>query len=235
MALLRERDLPDMERAVEAVERQLRDHVAPAWERLPASVGLYRSLDEVPFGAYVVVIDDGDPDKPGLLGYHDEEGLPVGKVLLGPIRALGGDVITGRYAVSKTLSHEVVEMFANRGVDRWRDTPEGLLTPEELCDPVQEDYVVVHTKKGFSVPVSNFVYPAYYDEQDLGADTQYDHNRSLSRPFSLSAGGYWIIRDPKSGDVRLEFGSQVSTAEKSYFEHKARYLGVRARSVYVPR
>lgn len=223
--LLLDRDRADLDRAVEAVDIQLSTQVAPAWGRVAPTIGLYDDVEHVPNGAYMIVLYDS-ADQPGLLGYHDEEGLPVGKVFLEPIKLLGGDLITGAYALSKTLSHEAIEMFGNPGVNLWVDfapgsLAAGQLTPFEWSDAVQDDYVVVHTRAGFAVPCSNFLLPPWFDAQDLGAETKYDQAGNLTAPFTMSPGGYLILREA-DGSVHTVTGAAMTGPEREHVLAKPR-------------
>ena len=98
----------DARTSARACAAQLKLHVAPFWDMVPASVVVYADPGEVPDGADLLVILD-DADQAGALGYHDEtpDGKPYGRVFVAPVldhkwhrphgkpERLGGDVARG--------------------------------------------------------------------------------------------------------------------------------------------
>ena len=71
----------------------------------------------------------------------------------------------------------------------------------EMCDPVEEDTFLVD-----GIQMSNFVYPAWFEPFKHPPGTKFDHLGLLKKPFTLTKGGYVIVK--KNGKVSEEFGSQ---------------------------
>jgi hypothetical protein len=174
-----------------AVRGQLRNHVAPAWGITAPILTLYESLLDVPADVPLVLLVDNS-DRAGALGYHTEtpDGRPYGRVFL-------RDALLEGSAPSTVLSHEAVELALNPDVNRWAASGRGDdLWAWEACDAVQADSYMYR-----GVRVSNFVLPAFFDahppteaprvRSELG---QFDYMGRLSGPFSLSPGGYTVLR-----------------------------------------
>ena len=206
----------DAIRMTRAVGKQIYSHVAPLWSRLPGSVVYYPNRASVPSSAWPVVLFD-TPDEPDALGYHSEDPTdkPFARVFVRPVLDNGGVVLYDPKDVSNTsvasvLSHEILETFVDPTVALWVDGPicdAGNSYALEVCDPVEADSYVIQGN-GKSVSVSNFVLPAWFDE---GAENkQYDYMTKLGKPFSMSRGGYMVVRyhpeqqQQQFGEVRPE-------------------------------
>lgn len=160
----------DVTKVVRDITVQLTRDVAPIWGLVPA-------LEFVPKGQKAngipCTISD-KPDVPGAAGYHDTNGI---KVFVIP----GMDWRT-------TLSHEILELLGDAPANKWADGPNGDDYAFELCDAVEGDvYDITGT------PVSNFVYPAFFDPTAAPTE-RLDHMGNLSAPFGMTAGGYQIRR-----------------------------------------
>ena len=70
----------------------------------------------------------------------------------------------------------------------------------EMCDPVEED-----TFKIDGIEMSNFVHPSWFEPFKHPPGTKFDHLKRLKKPFSMTKGGYVIIR--RNGRVKEKFGS----------------------------
>jgi hypothetical protein len=208
---------------VEAVRKQLQEHVAPAWGMPPPGVFLYDAEQFTPVveGSVIAVVDDdGDDDA---AGFHSIlAGIPFGLVDLKQARL-----------PSRTLSHEALELFANAMLDRWVMGPNGLEYAVELCDAVQRDsYPVEVTMFGETRMdyVSDFLLPAWFDRQDkLLACSYLDPTRGPAerlRPFGLAPGGYAIARNGSGEVVYLAhpFGARMEPAKVSKHSRTARLI-----------
>lgn len=168
---------------VEAVAGQLRDHAGPAWGLPPAGVELYTPGTYIPSaeGMIVAIVDDdGDPEA---AGYHNP---------------LGGVVDLSQSASpSRTLSHEILEMFGNWKLDRWSEPDDvGRAHALELCDAVQRSSYyrdVEMFDEVRKVEVADFVYPAWFDRVAAPA-RRFCQSGLVARPFELAPGGYSIAR-----------------------------------------
>lgn len=173
---------------VRACAHQLRFHVGPAWEAVPAPVVLFNAMGEVPEGADILGVMD-DAEQAGQLGYHREtpEGLPYARVFVAPILAHGGSLTKGSVSLSVSMSHEVCEWFIDPDLSLWADGPTGMY-PVEVCDPVENDAYEID-----GVAVSNFVTRSFFNK-NAPSSTQFDYSGKLSAPFTCSQGGYMQVR-----------------------------------------
>lgn len=208
-AILKDEDFKSM---VEACQAQLEQHVAPMWLR-----GSWNLVSGQPESVgYPIVIMD-DPDQAGALGYHTETpgGKVWGRVFVKPVLSNHGTMLHGSTSVSAVLSHEVIEAYCDPNVNLWADMGNGSMVAHEACDPVENDSYEVTIKNGSKVSVSNFVLPSWFDPQaDL--NEKFDFMAKLNKPFTMSKGGYLVVLDPHSGNVKNVFGSvEASTAHGS--------------------
>lgn len=177
-----------------ACDTQLRNHVAPAWGRRTGKVTV-ATPTTIPAGAVPLYLLD-DPDQQGALGYHDEDsaGRQYGRIFVRPILTHGGTLLDGPLSVAAVCSHEVCEWFIDPTCQGWESVLPGRLLARELCDPVEQDSYRMN-----AVSVSNFVLPAYFDPSDKGP---YDHMGRLTKPGTMTAGGYLIqMVEGKVGQV----------------------------------
>ncbi len=177
----------------QAVQAQMRQHVAPAWGTNPATVNYYTALNKVPAGYWKVVVYN-DSDQEGALGYHDEDGggNVFGRVFVRDTLNAGGDLLYSNLSVCSVLSHEILEIFGDPYVNKWANDDFGIVA-YEFCDPVESDsYHIAIPGQRQSPTVSNFVTPQYFDNAaPFGA--QFDFLRRLGSPFSVDNGGYMIF------------------------------------------
>ena len=171
-----------VEKMVRALQRQVDEHFQPAW-------GIQAKLvfNEEPLLSMKMFIKDRAADEDaGYLGYHFRDGLPVTYVF-------AKDDIEEKGEFSSTLSHELLEMLVDPGVNLYafgfyRDRSgkrRKAFVPYELCDPVEAD-----TYKIDGVPVSNFVLPEWFEPEHEDGFMQMDFRGLLNSPFSLAPGGY---------------------------------------------
>lgn len=80
-------------------------------------------------------------------------------------------------------SHELIELLIDGGLNTYKYRPSKqefwMLEP---ADPVEGQSYAVQ-----GVPMANFVYPAFYEENSPGP---YDHMRTVTAPFELAKTGY---------------------------------------------
>jgi hypothetical protein len=183
-----------------ACDYQLNRQVAPAWGMLPVPVTLYKKLQEVPPNAEIITLLD-NADIANALGYHDEtpNGRPYGRVFVGTILQYGGTIMTGSLSASLVLSHEVLEQFADPNINLWAENDMGVMYALEICDQVEEDSYEIPIGVN-KVSVSNFVFPEWFDSENK-PHIRYDKMNKLRQPFSMTPGGYVIV---KNGDEVTE-------------------------------
>lgn len=185
-----------------AIAKQLREDVAPHWEKTPPEVEFAKgaSLDDpAAFGVYLF----DDADQAGALGYHDvgPDGRPYGKVFAKTTMANGGNVST-------TLSHEAVELSLDPDCTLWALGADGRVHAVEGCDAVEADeYEIVVGDT--AVKVSNFLLPHYFSNKPP-AGAKFDFLGKLTAPSpAKTSGGYTI--DADIGNEGQSFGSLVRT------------------------
>jgi hypothetical protein len=141
-----------------------------------------------------------DADEAGALGYHDltKDGQPVSKVFV-------KTTIDDGQLVSVTACHELFEMAIDPLANLWAEAPDGTEYAYEMCDAVEEDTFLVD-----GIPMSNFVHPSWFEPFNHPPGTKFDHLGKLTAPFSMTKGGYVIIK--KNGRVDNVFGSKSKKA-----------------------
>lgn len=181
----------DVPSVVAALQRQVREHFAPAWG-LDATLAVFAKDAAPPPNFWQLVILD-DADQAGALGYHETtaSGQPIGKVFA---RTAQQDDVSW----SSVASHELLEMLA----DPWIcDTVfvqsadgAGTLYPREVCDAVEgATYEIPGSSPGTAVQVSDFVLPSYWFPGVPGVTptAPFDYLKQLSAPLpALLPGGY---------------------------------------------
>jgi hypothetical protein len=206
----------DVKRWTAACARQIREHVAPAYGKQPVRVQFLTHTSHAPRGAWVLVVLD-DADQAGALGYHSEtaDGRVYGRVFVRPCLDYG-------VPVSTTGSHEVIETFCDPDVNLWRDTGKGYAVAYEACDPVEGDSYLID-----GVAVSDFVTPAWYTTKPTAARLHWLDNGSITKPFQLAPGGYYVRRFPDGSEDQV-FGDR---ANRGYVAAKRSNLARTVRRV----
>lgn len=163
-----------------------------------------------------------NPDVPEAGGYHDEDpqGRPYCRVFTEPYLDNGGSWTSGADSVSCAGSHEIIEALGDENAAGWWMMPDGRLTAQELCDAVEGNS---YEREG--VAVSNFL---LRDWARAGAVGVYDFMKVLTAPFSLAAGGYWLVTDG-SGNVTTEWGTRVPEWKKALKLLHSKRFGMRVK------
>ncbi|HYT41411.1 MAG TPA: hypothetical protein VEP90_03640, partial [Methylomirabilota bacterium] len=134
----------------------------------------------------------------GALGYHDltgTNGLPYAKIFV-------VDILKNNMHLSSTICHELMEILLDPAVQMWaQDNNSGTLYAYEACDAV-EDFE--YTVNGF--PMSDFVYPQFFESFRTAGSTQFDYMGKVTSPFQTTPGGYQITM--VGGQVNNVFGSE---------------------------
>jgi hypothetical protein len=176
------------------VDRQVREHVGPAWGIQPAQVAYFTGSPPQHYDAIITVFDDAD--QAGDLGYHSEgpDADVYGRVFAQPVLSNGGNALTDVLSVCSVLSHEVIETVGDPACNRWAQQASGTETAFELCDPVESSsYVMTVTSVAgteISGTVSDFVLPNWFDPDAAAGAT--DYMALLSSPFQVQSDGYVI-------------------------------------------
>jgi len=187
-------------RMTAAVHTQLAADFAPAWQRAAPAAVFYGNPAEIPPGAHgVALVDTIDGAPVGVLGYHTEDASGQwGVVAAKPELDNGAQVLTGDWAVSAVLSHEVLELAGDPSCSFWGAAGRRLFCLE-VCDPVEAPSYLID-----GVAVSNFVTPAWFDP---GATTgPFDQLGLLAGPFGVLPAGYVVYIS--GGREHQKFGEE---------------------------
>jgi hypothetical protein len=164
-------------------------HFLPVWGY---PLRLYNTKKPKPTDWQLVYMDDAD--RAGDLGYHNltKNGQPVSKVFVKTSLESGEPV-------SVTACHELFEMAIDPLANLWAQAPDAEYA-YEMCDPVEEDTFLVD-----GIPMSNFLYPSWFEPMKHPPGTRFDHMGSLKKPFSMTKDGYAIVK--KNGKIWEVFAS----------------------------
>ena len=193
----------DLDALIAAMQTYVDQFVAPVWAT-PAK--LIKSSDFVA-GAWAVVFLD-NADQPGALAYHDltPEGYPLSKVFV-------KTTLDNHDLVSVSTSHELVEMLVDHGINMMTTGPDPkVFYAYESADPVEQLSFEVN-----GIPMSDFVYPAYFEGFRKAGSVPFDHLNKVSKPFQILPGGYQIVY--RNGKWDQEYGS---AAKKEAFAREDR-------------
>ena len=181
----------ELGKLVVALQAYIDEFIVPAWGT-PAK--LRQSEDFLP-GAWAMVFLD-DADQKGALAYHDltPDGLPEAKVFVRTTLD-NGDL------VSVSASHELVEMLVDPAINLMTTGPDPMAVyAYESADPVENLSFPV---KG--IAMSDFVYPAYFENFHKPRSVKFDQLGKVSKPFQILTGGYQVVF--KGGKWSQTFGS----------------------------
>ena len=188
----------DFDALIAAMQAYVDQYVVPVWNT-PAK--LVKTTDFVEKAWAMVFLDNAD--QPGALAYHDltPDGLPLSKVFVKTTIA-NGDL------VSVSASHELVEMLVDPAINMMTTGPNPkIVYAYESADPVEALSFEVN-----GIPMSDFVYPAYFEAFHKAGSEQFDRLNKVTKPFQILTGGYQIIF--KNGKWSQVFGS--ITKEKRF-------------------
>ena len=193
----------DFDALIAAMQVFVDRHVAPVWgtpARLIKSKGFVK-------GAWAMVLLD-NADQPGALAYHDltPDGLPEAKVFV-------KTTLENNDPVSVSASHELVEMLVDPAINLMTTGPDPkVIYAYESADPVEALSFRVS-----GIPMTDFVYPAYFETFHRPGSVTFDRLDKVRRPFQILAGGYQIVF--KNGKWSQVFGS---AAKKKRFAREDR-------------
>ena len=181
----------DFDALIAAMQTYVSTYVAPVWA---APAKLIKTKNFRANDWAMVFLDDAD--QPGALAYHDltPDGLPLAKVFVKTTLANGDKV-------SVSASHELVEMLVDPAINLMSTGPDPKATyAYESADPVEALSFKVN-----GIPMSDFVYPSYFEAFHKPGSVRFDQMRAVKRPFEILKGGYQIIF--KNGKWTQQFGS----------------------------
>ncbi len=181
----------DLQELISAMQTYVDYYVAPVWgtpAKLVKSKGFIKN-------AWAIVFLD-DADQPGALAYHDltPSGLPLSKVFV-------KTTLQNHDLVSVSASHELVEMLVDPAINLMTTGPDPkTIYAYESADPVEALTFDINR-----IPMSDFVYPAYFEIFHKAGSVKFDEMHKVRKPFEILSGGYQIIF--KNGKWSQVFGS----------------------------
>jgi len=180
-----------------ALQKCYDEHFLPVWGY---PLKLYNTTAAKPSDWQFVYFDTAD--EAGALGYHDltKDGQPVSKVFV-------RTTLDANELVSVTACHELFEMAIDPIANLWAEAKDGTEYAYEMCDAVEEDTFLVD-----GIQMSNFVHPSWFEPFNHPPGTKFDHLGLLKKPFSMTKGGYVIVKEEGKGDR----GFRVQTKEKRF-------------------
>lgn len=192
-----------------ALQKCFDEYFLPVWGY---PVKLYNTAAAKPTDWQFIYFDNADVAN--ALGYHDltHKGQPVSKIF---VKTTLGD----GQSVSVTACHELFEMVIDPLANLWAEAADGTEYAYEMSDPVEEDIFEVD-----GVKMSNFVHPSWFEPFNHPAGTKFDHLGLLKKPFTMTKGGYMIIK--KKGKVTQTFGSRAKAARfanENRWDHRSEY------------
>lgn len=202
----------NFDKLLAAMQTFIDRHFAPVWGT-PAK--LVKTNGFLKRAWAMVFLDNADVQ--GALAYHDltPEGLPLSKVFV-KTTLNNGD------KVSVSASHELAEMLVDPAINLMTTGPNSkLVYAYETADPVEEGAFTID-----GIPMSNFVYPAYFEVFRKSGSVKFDHLGKVKRPFQLLSGGYQIVF--KNGNWSQVYGSKAKAKrfkQEDRRGHRSTYRG----------
>jgi hypothetical protein len=189
----------ELQRIAAAISIQIAEDFGPIWNRT-ATVVAARDASEIPKGAILVVCQT-TMDVDGAIAYHTVRGHKPEGVCSEEFAVQVGAVF------SSVVSHEILEILANRMCNKTVLGPLRSRYFREVSDPVQEDWYSVDVE-GVSVPVSDFVTPDWFR---VGSEGPWNFLETLSSDHQIAPGGYCSFYD-EHGKPHQVFGEGADRA-----------------------
>jgi hypothetical protein len=182
----------DFETLTAALQKCYDRHFLPVWGY---PVKLYVTKRARPTDWQFLYLDDATVAD--AYGDHDltRQGQPYSKVFV-------KTTLRDKELVSVTASHELFEMVIDPIANLWAQAKDGTEYAYEMCDPVEEDSFLVD-----GIPMSNFLYPTWFEPFKHPPGTKFDHLGLLKKPFSVRKNGYATVKTKRK--VKDIFGSRA--------------------------
>jgi hypothetical protein len=220
---------------VSALQQYVDKHLAPVWGTPAKLVKTIKPRGDAWTMLFVDTADDvrnlrhdlkkilGKDVADELDGFHLLKGRPVALVFVNTVLS-GPSRLSARDRVSMAASHELAEMLVDPGNDLWCEHGKGTLYAYEVCDAVETKYFRV---KGLAM--SDFVYPAFFQRFHKRNSVQFDHMKTVKRPFQILKDGYAPVRKAgklilltSSPSKRQELRKENRDLHRSEFRRRAR-------------
>ena len=158
---------------------------------------LYNTTEAKPSDWQFIYFDTAD--QAGALGYHDltKDGQPVSKIF---VKTTLADNINWSASLR---AMNFFEMAIDPIANLWAEAADGTEYAYEMCDAVENDTFPVD-----GIQMSNFLHPSWFEPFKHPPGTKFDHLGLLQEPFSMTKGGYVIVK--RNGKVTEQFGSRAT-------------------------
>ncbi len=193
---------------IAAMQEYVDKYVGPIWG---TQAKLIKTTD-YQMGAWAIVFLD-DADQPGALAYHDltPEGLPQAKVFV-------KTTLDNHDLVSVSASHELVEMLVDPAINLMTTGPDlKTIYAYETADPVEAVSFEID-----GIPMSDFVYPSYFETFHQPGSVRFDQMGKVTKPFQILSDGYQIIfKDGRWGQIHGSAAEQKKFAREDRRGHRS--------------
>src|SRR5437762_12734002 len=201
----------DFGRLITVLQKFVDQYFVPVWgtpARLVRTTGFRK-------GAWALAFLDR-ADVANALGYHDltPDGLPLSKVFV-------KTTLAANQKVSVTACHELAEMLVDPAINLASTGPGNVFYAYETADAVEEEEFLIDR-----IPMSDFVYPAWFEGFRKPGSAQFDYLKKVRRPFQILPGGYMPVF--KNGRWTQIFGSRAKArrfAREDRRGHRSSYRG----------
>jgi hypothetical protein len=157
----------DLASYLDALQQQVNDHLFPVWH-VRADISVLDAEKSIPKDTWPLMIVDSLPGQGGV--HRDDNGHPYAE-------AVNGDKL------SLAISHELLEMLVDPQGTSFREAidcdpysgGQQVLYLLEVCDPCE-----ITSYEIDGVPVSDFIFPAFYDAYAAGP---FDRCHTLAAPL----------------------------------------------------
>jgi len=198
----------DFDDLISAMQNYVDNFVVPVWGT-PAKL---IKTDDFQKGAWAMVFLD-DADQADALAYHDltPDGFPQSKVFV-------RTTLENHDLVSVSASHELVEMLVDPAINLMTTGPNPkIVYAYESADPVEALSFDVE-----GIPMSDFVYPSYFEVFHPAGSVRFDQMQKVNKPFQILGGGYQIIfRNGKWSQVYGSEKKRKAFAKEDRREHRS--------------
>ena len=144
-------------------------------------------------------------------------GLPLAVICVIPTRENGEDV-------SLVASHELAEMLVDPSINLWVAGPRNTFYAYETCDVCEEEKFEID-----GITMSDFVYPAYFEEFHKPRSTKFDHLNKIHRPFQILKDGYSQVRKGRKSMIMYGSPPKRRRFEKENRDlHRSKYRDANA-------
>jgi hypothetical protein len=193
---------------IAAMQAYVDNFVGPVWAT-PAKLIKTTGFQK---GAWAMVFLD-NADQAGALAYHDltPDGLPISKVFV-------KTTLDDHQLVSVSASHELVEMLVDPAINLMTTGPNPrLVYAYESADPVEALSFEVD-----GIQMSDFVYPAYFEDFHSAGSVRFDQMEKVRKPFQILSGGYQIVmRNGKWSQVFASETKKKAFAKEDRRQHRS--------------